>query len=309
MIPRDKFELFTEKLTVAQIPFKENEPMSAHSTFKIGGPARVYVSPKGTDQLMSALMLAEQSGIRSYACGRGSNIVFPDGEFDGAVISTLAHDIIEVNGESIYAGAGVSLIELSVAAAKARLSGLEFAYGIPGSLGGAVFMNAGAYGGEMSGIVIKSRYIDKRKDSGNPVLGEICGNGHQFDYRDSVYRKHPDWVIESVEIKLETGIKSDIEAKMKDFMSRRREKQPLEFPSAGSAFKRYPGRYTAEMIDSIGLKGFSIGGAQVSEKHAGFIINKGGATAKDVRCLSDYIKNKIFEVYGIEIESEIIFLE
>ncbi|MBE6707755.1 MAG: UDP-N-acetylmuramate dehydrogenase [Ruminococcaceae bacterium] len=292
-------------LTKNRINFKEDEPLSLHSTFRIGGNAKVFVMPSTEEQLSMAVMLAITSGIRYYVIGKGSNIVFPDEGFDGAVISTLGLNKTTVNGCTITAGAGTSFTELAVTASKSCLTGLEFAYGIPGSLGGAVFMNAGAYDGEISFVVSRSRYFDTDKI----IFGEFVGDEHCFGYRESIYKKRTELIITNAELSLSVGQKEDIDAKMNDFITRRREKQPLEYPSAGSAFKRYPGRYTAQMIDEAGLKGFSIGGAQVSEKHAGFIINKGGATAADVRNLSEYIKNRLFELHNIEIESEIIFVK
>lgn len=237
--------------------------------------------------------------------GRGSNIVYPDAGFDGVILSTAGMNSCAVNGTEISAGAGVSLTELANTAAKNSLTGLEFAYGIPGSVGGAVFMNAGAYDGEMSMVVKATRYFD----TATGELGQIEGDAHKFGYRESVFRENPSWIITGTVIGLSEGNQTDIEAVMSDLMTRRRDKQPLEYPSAGSAFKRYPGRYTAQMIDEAGLKGYSVGGAQVSEKHAGFIINKGGATAADVYELSEYIKAKILEIHGVEIESEIIFVK
>ncbi len=287
------------------INFKEDEPLSIHSTFRIGGKAKLFVMPETELQLAQAVSLAKCSGIRFFVAGKGSNIVYPDEGFDGVVISTLAMNTVEVNDCRITADAGTSFTELAVTAAKNSLTGLEFAYGIPGSLGGAVFMNAGAYDGEISFVTTKSRYFDTEK----MLFGEFAGDEHNFGYRESIYRARPELIIVSAELTLSTGDRKDIDAKMNDFITRRREKQPLEYPSAGSAFKRYPGRYTAQMIDEAGLKGFFVGGAQVSEKHAGFIINKGGATAADVLQLSNIIKEKIFDLHGIEIESEIIFVK
>lgn len=287
------------------IDFKENETLSLHSTFRIGGNAKFFVMPKTEDQLAKAVALAKCLGIRYYILGKGSNVIFSDDGFDGAVISTLSLNNVSFDGSKITAGAGTSFTELAVIAAKNGLTGLEFAYGIPGSLGGAVFMNAGAYDGEISFVLTKSRYLDSEKI----LFGEYVGEEHSFGYRESVYRGHPELIITSAELTLSEGNRLEIDAKMKDFITRRREKQPLEYPSAGSSFKRYPGRYTAQMIDEAGLKGFSIGGAQVSEKHAGFIINKGNATANDIRALSDHIKEKIFEIHGIHIENEMIFVE
>jgi len=296
---------YTDFLSQNGIAFRENEPLSLHSTFKIGGTAKVFVMPSTSDELSVAVKGAKLFGIKIFVAGKGSNLVYPDNGFDGAVISTLSINNVTVDGCRIIADAGVSVTELAVIAARNGLTGLEFAYGIPGSLGGAVYMNAGAYDGDMCGVITSSRYYDTEKDS----FGTFVGGTHCFGYRESIYKKNPCYVVLSATLTLKNGDKTEIEAKMTDFLTRRKDKQPLEYPSAGSSFKRYPGRYTAQMIDEAGLKGYTVGGAQVSEKHAGFIINIGGATADDVKRLSDTIKEKIFELHGIEIENEIIFVE
>lgn len=298
-------ETYKDILSENGIKFKENESLSLHSTFRIGGNAALFISPSNEDQLVKSVSFAKESGIRYFIAGKGSNLVYPDEGFDGAVISTLSMNNSTINGCTIIAGAGTSFTELAVTAAKHSLTGLEFAYGIPGSLGGAVFMNAGAYDGEISFVITKSRYFDTEK----MVFGEFVGSEHCFGYRESVYREHPELIIVSAELTLKEGSREEIDAKMNDFITRRRDKQPLEFPSAGSSFKRYPGRYTAQMIDEAGLKGFTVGGAQVSEKHAGFIINKGGATAANVLELSNIIKKKLFDLHGIKIECEMIFVK
>lgn len=300
-----KLKNYADLLTQNNISFVENEPLSLHSTFKIGGAARIFVIPSTSEELAIAVKGAKQFGIRTFIAGKGSNLVYPDKGFDGAVISTLSMNSVVVDGCRIIADAGVSVTELAVIAAKNSLTGLEFAYGIPGSLGGAVYMNAGAYDGDMCGVITSSRYYDTENDS----FGTFVGGTHCFGYRESIYKKNPGYIVLSVTLTLAKGDKSQIESKMSDLLSRRKDKQPLEYPSAGSSFKRYPGRYTAQMIDEAGLKGFTVGGAQVSEKHAGFIINIGGATADDVKRLSDVIKEKIFELHGIKIENEIIFVE
>lgn len=296
---------FKNILINKNIRFKEDEPLSLHSSFRIGGNTKLFVMPATEEELACTVLSAIDHGVRYFVAGKGSNIVYPDKGFDGVVISTLSLNKSTLDGCMISAGAGTSFTELAVTAAKNSLTGLEFAYGIPGSLGGAVYMNAGAYDGEISFVVTKSRYYNTDTDS----FGELSGDEHLFGYRESIYRTRPELVIVGAEIILAAGNREDIEAKMNDFMCRRKDKQPLEYPSAGSAFKRYPGRYTAQMIDEAGLKGFAIGGAQISEKHAGFIINTGNATAKNVRDLSDHIKAKIYEIHGIHIESEIIFVE
>ena len=296
---------YIEFLKLNNISYKEDEPLSLHSTFKIGGKAKLFVMPVSEDELASVVMAAKENGIRTFVAGKGSNLVYSDNGFDGAVISTLSMGNILVDGCRITADAGVSVTELSVVAARYGLTGLEFAYGIPGSLGGAVFMNAGAYDGDMCGVITSSRYYD----SENGSFGTFAGETHCFGYRESIYKRNPGYIITGATLTLAEGDSTEIQAKMADFMCRRKDKQPLEFPSAGSSFKRYPGRYTAQMIDEAGLKGFSVGGAQVSEKHAGFIINRGDATSADVKTLSDAIKARIFEIHGIEIENEMIFVE
>ena len=287
------------------IAYAENEPMSQHTSFKIGGPAGLYVCPETSDEVRITVEAARAHGVRTYVLGRGTNVVFADSGFDGLVISMLRMDRVIINGNTVTAGCGATLAKTAVAARDAGLTGMEFAHGIPGSVGGAVFMNAGAYGGEISGILRSSTYLDINTGE----IHVIDTASHRFGYRDSLYKHHPEYVIIEASFGLSAGEKDLIAAKMDELITMRREKQPLEYPSAGSAFKRYPGRYTAQMIDEAGLKGKQIGGAQVSEKHAGFIINKGGATAADVRALVDAIKDEIFKLYGIEIESEILFVD
>ena len=212
---------------------------------------------------------------------------------------------VQIDDTAIIAEAGASLTAVSKLARDTSLTGMEFAHGIPGSVGGAVFMNAGAYDGEMKNIVLESTYLDTTDGK----IYTISGTEHSFGYRESIYRTHPEWIILSARLALSCGNKAEITAKMEDFMQRRISKQPLEYPSAGSVFKRYPGRYTAQMRDEAGLKGTSVGGAQVSEKHAGFIINTGHATSADVTELISLIQKTIEEKYGIRIECELIRIE
>jgi UDP-N-acetylmuramate dehydrogenase len=205
----------------------------------------------------------------------------------------------------IYAEAGVHLGVLSGYAASHSLSGLEFAYGIPGSLGGAVFMNAGAYGGEMKDVVAYSDYYDTKTDS----FGRFSGGEQRFSYRKSVYSENKDLVILGAAIKLSEGNESEIRDLMNENMQKRRDKQPLEYPSAGSAFKRPKNDFAARMIDECGLKGYSVGGAAVSEKHAGFVINKGGATSADIKDLMKEVADRVFEKFGVRLESEIRYID
>ena len=299
MVDFSSFKLFLDKNGISYL---EYEPMREHTSFKIGGPARFFVMPDDADELSRVLSTVKETGLEHYILGKGTNVLFDDEGYNGAVISTLSLDKIEIDGGSVTAGAGVSVTALSRSAMESGLSGLEFAYGIPGSVGGAVFMNAGAYDGEVSFVLEESRYIDTRDLS----VHTLDAADHDFSYRHSSYKDHPERIIIEARFDLARKDRDTIKAKMDDFMDRRRTKQPLEYPSAGSVFKRYPGRYTAQMIDEARLKGASVGGAAVSEKHAGFIINKGGATCQDVLTLVDMIKSRIRETFGIEIECEII---
>lgn len=277
------------------------EKLSSHTTFRIGGDASLFVSPADEEQLIGVISYLEKNGIRYFLLGKGSNVLFDDAGYDGAVISTSKLDNISVCGNEITAQCGASFTYLASVAADNSLSGLEFAYGIPGSVGGAVFMNAGAYGSETAAVLKSSKYLD----ISDFTVKTLSLEEHLFGYRDSTFR-HRHFILLSSVFGLQTGEKAQIRAYMDELMQRRRDKQPLEYPSAGSVFKRYPGRYTAQMIDEAGLRGLSVGGAQVSEKHAGFIVNKGNATSRDVTELVGKVREAIRDKYGIEIECEII---
>lgn len=277
------------------------EMLSSHTTFRIGGDASLFVSPADEDQLIGVISYLEKNGIRYFLLGKGSNVLFDDAGYDGAVVSTSKLDKISVCGNEITAQCGASFTYLASVAAGNSLSGLEFAYGIPGSVGGAVFMNAGAYGSETAAVLKSSRYLD----ISDCTVKTLPLEEHLFGYRDSVFR-HRRFIHLSSVFALQAGDKAQIRAYTNELMQRRRDKQPLEYPSAGSVFKRYPGRYTAQMIDEAGLRGLSVGGAQVSEKHAGFIVNKGNATSSDVIALVGKVREAIRDKYGIEIECEII---
>jgi len=276
--------------------------MSRHTTFRIGGSAVLYIVCETVEALAVCISKCREGNIRYMVLGNGSNVLFSDTGFEGVVISMTGMANVKVDGTRITAEAGASLTAVSKTARDASLTGMEFAHGIPGSCGGAVFMNAGAYDGEIKNIVSESTYLD----TADGTLHTLTAEDHKFGYRESIYRRHPEWIIVSSVFSLQNGDKAEISAKMEDFMQRRISKQPLEYPSAGSVFKRYPGRYTAQMIDEAGLKGVSVGGAQVSEKHAGFIINTGNATSKDVNTLIDIIQKTIEDKYQIRIECELI---
>lgn len=286
------------------IEIKQNEPMSRHTSFKIGGNADLYIIPHDMDALIETVRILKETETKRYFLGNATNVLFDDAGFRGAVVSLGNICAIKVIENRIIAEAGASLNLVCKTARDKELSGLEFAYGIPGSIGGAVFMNAGAYGGEMSQVVAQSTYLSLD----DMTVHTIPLTAHEYGYRESVYR-HNNWLVLSAVLELQKGEYDKINAAMNDYMSRRVDKQPLEYPSAGSVFKRYPGRYTGQMIEECGLKGYSIGGAQVSEKHAGFIVNKGGATSADVLALIEHIKNEVYKKFDCRIECEVIHVK
>lgn len=299
--------MYTEvlnKYKLNNIPYELNVPMSAHTTFRIGGPADVFARPADVDSFILALKIAKEENVRFYVLGRGSNLLFSDEGFKGIIISTENLKKITVDGNKIYAESGVTLTTLSQKARDAALAGLSFSYGIPGFVGGAVFMNAGAYGGQISDVLVKSTYYDIEKDE----IGTVIGDSHNFGYRESIYREDTNKVILSAEFELNSGDTDTIRAEMEDYMDRRRTKQPLEYPSAGSVFKRPEGYFAGKLIEDCGLKGKKIGGAMVSEKHAGFIVNAGNAKAADVFALIEHIKNEVRSKFGVELECEMIYV-
>lgn len=288
-----------EELTIEYI---KNEPMSRHTTFKIGGNADVLVKIKSNEQLKQVLSLAKSFDVPCFVLGKGSNLLVSDNGIEGIVIKLDGLDEIKISGNSVVCGAGASLRALCIAAQKASLTGLEFAYGIPGTVGGALYMNAGAYGGEMSQIVVSATAIDK---DGNEV--KLLLSDMQLGYRTSVF-KNNGLIITSVTFELKEGNSQDIKTAMDDFFARRRDKQPLEYPSAGSTFKRPEGYFAGALIEQNNLKGVSVGGAEVSQKHAGFVINKGGATCSDVLSLINKIKDVVKNADGVDLEPEVIFV-
>lgn len=284
-----------------KIKVYRDEPMSRHTSFKVGGTADLYLVPCDRDALIELCSMIRETGAQAYFLGNGSNVIFEDEGYRGAVVSMSELNKIEVCDNEIIAESGATLASLSKTARDCSLTGLEFSYGIPGSVGGAVTMNAGAYGGEISHVLKASTYLDPVTMTVHTIYLE----DHKYGYRESVY-KNAGYVILSAVFELKHGEKEEIAAQMNDYMQRRVSKQPLEYPSAGSVFKRYPGRFTGQMIEEAGLKGYTIGGAQVSEKHAGFIINIGGATTKNIIDLIEYIKKVILEKFGCALECEVI---
>ena len=277
-----------------------NEPMKNHTTFKIGGPAQYYVTPESVTQIQEVVSLCRNMNIPLHVIGNGSNILVGDDGVDGVVLALFnTFSDYEIKDNVITAQAGMSLIKLAVIALREGLTGLEFASGIPGSVGGAVYMNAGAYDGQMKDVVTSVTVLD---EAGNiRILGR---DELDMGYRTSAVAKN-NMIVLQVVIELKSGDKEQIKDRMNQLSELRKQKQPLEYPSAGSTFKRPEGFFAGKLIADAGLKGYSIGGAAVSEKHAGFVVNMGGATAKDVVELTDYIKKRIIEQFGVTLELEI----
>ena len=275
--------------------------MSRHTTFKTGGEARLFVEPADERMLCEVLRLCAACGEDPFILGNGSNLLVSDAGLDRVVvrIGEGFDDVRLLGGSTVEVGAGATLAKLCKFALDEGLSGLEFAYGIPGSVGGAVFMNAGAYGGEMKDVVETVRYLGK---DGRP--GSLSGDALGFRYRSSAFQQM-DVVITSVILRLQPGDKTAIEAKMRELLGRRKDKQPLEYPSAGRVFKRPEGYFAGALIEQSGLKGRTVGGAQVSEKHAGFIVNIGGATTKDVTDLIAVCQKEVYDRFGVRLEAEI----
>lgn len=279
-----------------------NVPLAKYTTFHIGGPAECLIAARNSDEIQMVLKFCKEHQVALHVLGNGSNLLVNDEGVSGIVLYIGRRmQEITVNGTEIIADAGARMALVARAAEDASLTGLEFAFGIPGTIGGGTIMNAGAYGGELSQVINKVEAFDT--DGNFHVLegDDLC-----FGYRKSTLKTHG-YIVSKVYMNGKPGNKEEISALMADLGRQRREKQPLEYPSAGSTFKRPEGYFAGQLIDHSGLKGTSIGGAQVSEKHAGFIINKGTATGRDVRTLIGLIKSKVYEKFGVELEPEYIF--
>lgn len=295
----EQFESFLKDNGIA---FCTNEPMSRHTSFKIGGNADYFVRVTSAEALKKVLLGIKAFGMPFFILGKGTNILVSDTGIEGAVIDTCGMCDVKVNGNSITAGAGATLSSVCRVACENSLVGLEFAYGIPGSVGGGLYMNAGAYGGEMSQVVKSAEYVKANGESGTVVVEEM-----NLGYRKSVFAGS-DMIITQVTFQLEKGDRKAIEDKMNELIGRRKEKQPLEYPSAGSTFKRPEGYFAGRLIEECGLKGASYGGAAVSEKHAGFVINRENATCNDVLNLIENVRGKVFDEKGVNLEPEVIFI-
>ena len=300
-----------EQLLAKRCPtleLRKNESMERNTSFHVGGPARLMALPRTKEEAKSALLAAAELGIEPFFLGNGTNLLVPDRGVERFLIKPAGkygvdelNRVWEANG-LLCAGAAVSLANLSGCALGRNLTGLEFAQGIPGSVGGGVTMNAGAYGGELVQVLDSVTVLD-RQGQEHVIPAADCGLG----YRRSIF-SGGDYLIVEARFRLSHGDPADIEARMKELAAKRKEKQPLEYPSAGSTFKRPEGYFAAALIDQCGLKGLTVGGAQVSEKHAGFVINRGGATCADVLALVEQIKAVVKERTGIELELEVKIL-
>ena len=279
------------------------EPMAGHTTFRIGGPADCFVQLEDEEQLRKVRRYLGLAGVPFFVLGNGSNLLVDDAGYRGVVLQIgQKMSDISVQGCHIIAKAGATLRQVAAAALEHGLAGFEFASGIPGTGGGGVVMNAGAYGGEMSQVVNQVRVVSKEGES-----MELDNDTMEFRYRGSVIRGSA-FTVTEVTFRLEPGDREAIRAKMEELAARRREKQPLEYPSAGSTFKRPEGHFAGKLIMEAGFAGYRIGGAQVSEKHCGFVINTGDATARDVRALIEEIQARVKERFRVDLEPEIVFL-
>ncbi len=280
-----------------------DEDMSRHTSFRVGGRADLFVTPENHREAADIVRLLLADKVPYTVIGNGSNLLVSDRGYRGCIVCCRRLEDITVRNDVITAGAGAILSKVAAKALDNELAGLEFASGIPGSVGGAVVMNAGAYGGEMKDIVTDVKMLD----AGSGEIVTCSCDMMQFGYRTSIVKHHPYIVLEAT-MKLTKGVRKDIKALMDDLAVRRKTKQPLEFPSAGSTFKRPEGYFAGKLIEDADLKGFAVGGAKVSEKHCGFVINSGNATATDIINLIGIIKDRVREKFGVVLEEEVVIL-
>ena len=298
---------------------KYNEPMSKHTSFRVGGNADIFAMVDSEEKLIKVIEMAKNTSMPITIVGNGTNLLVKDGGIRGLVIKYIANDYNIMNTDEfkdkgnldkdeennnkskiVTVSSGMTNARLAKILLDNSLTGFEFLAGVPGTIGGALVMNAGAYSGEIKDIVLKTKYIDLETGE----IKKIENNEHKFEYRKSIFQTLNCVILETT-LKLEMGYKEQIKEKMQEYSKKRRESQPLDMPSAGSTFKRGEDFITAKLIDESGLKGYSIGGAEVSNKHAGFIVNKGNATAKDIIDLINYVKDKVYEEFGKEVQEEV----
>lgn len=289
--------------TLPQIAVREKEPMSSHVSFRLGGPAAAMAFPTDAGQVASLLEFCVQEGLQPLILGAGTNVLPPDAGLDTLVICLLGGlvELRRLDGNRVEAGAGVTMARTAVFACEEGLAGLEFSHGIPGSIGGGVYMNAGAYGGEIAQVAVETTVLRDGK------VVTVAGAAQGFGYRTSAFQQQGDVILKTV-FQLTPDDPAAIRARMSDLADRRRASQPLTLPSAGSTFKRPQGGYAAALIDGAGLKGLRVGGACVSEKHAGFVVNDGGATCADVLALIAEIQKRVYDHSGIHLEPEVRIL-
>ena len=293
---------FYDKLTsvIAKERVYVDEPMSRHTTFRVGGPADFFVTPKAKEEVRDVIRICKEAGMPYYIIGNGSNLLVSDQGYEGVIIQIYKQmNRVEITENEIHAQAGALLSVIANRAMEAELTGFEFAAGIPGTLGGACVMNAGAYGGEMKDVLETVTVLTRDGDVKTLTKDEL-----ELGYRTSVIAKK-DYIALSAVIRLENGKKEEIKAVMDDLKEKRITKQPLEYPSAGSTFKRPEGYFAGKLIQDAGLRGFQVGGAQVSEKHCGFVVNKDQATAADVMNLMNQVSDKVYEMSGVRLEPEV----
>jgi UDP-N-acetylmuramate dehydrogenase len=299
---KDRFPILVETGVI-----RFEEPLKDHCSYKIGGPAQVFCSPASITQLVEMLDYALANGIDYFILGNGSNLLISDKGVRGLIIHTGALNKISHDGDCLSAYCGASLKDLCKVALEQGLSGLEFASGIPGSVGGAVYMNAGAYGGEIKDVLYCSKYLDpKQLDPASPVR-HLKADEHNFGYRSSIFQNSGFIHLSSV-FRLKPDDPDRIRDRMLDLEKQRWDKQPMDLPSGGSVFKRPEGHFTGKLVDDCGLRGFRIGGAAVSDKHCGFIVNLGGATAQDVLDVIRHVQKEVFGRFGVRLETEIRFV-
>lgn len=300
MIQQEFYQKIKKRLTAGTL--LEREPMSKHTTFRIGGPADIFVQPADVDELWNVIHLAREEKVPFFIVGNGSNLLVSDEGFRGMILHTGGLRNISVEGEVIYAQAGALLSSVARQALEHGLTGMEFAAGIPGTLGGAVCMNAGAYGGEMKDILMDVEVLTRDGERLVLSVEEL-----KLSYRHSVIFEK-DYAVVAAHIRLSRGDKTQIRNRMNELAEARKAKQPLEYPSAGSTFKRPEGYFAGKLIQDTGLKGYTVGGAQVSEKHSGFVINRGNATAEEVQFLIRQVQKKVKQQFDVEMEPEVRML-
>lgn len=300
---RDEIMIEKLKAIVGGANVLSEEPMKKHTTFRIGGPAKYYVTPMDCEQIRQILALCQRENVPYFVLGNGSNLLVSDAGYDGVVIQIYKNmNQIQIKGDTITAQAGILLSQVAKKALENSLTGFEFASGIPGTLGGAVVMNAGAYGGELKDVLVSATVLTLDGE-----IKKISLEALKLGYRTSIV-KEEGYIVLEAELKLTAGEKEAIQKRMDELKVQRVEKQPLEFPSAGSTFKRPVGYFAGKLIQDAGLRGYQVGGAQVAEKHCGFVINRGNAAAADVVQLIRDVQKAVCDKYQVSLETEIKFL-